>query len=57
MTGRGELDAMWLRAMSYFEDILNAIPAAVLLGMLYCAGRFIWLKKGESRGTAGGTRG
>lgn len=38
---------MWLRAMSYVEDILSVIPAAVLVGALYCIGRFIRLKKGR----------
>lgn len=43
------MSAIWLRAMSYLEDIMNVIPAAVLAGAIYCAVRLLWLKKAARR--------
>ena len=44
------MNAIWLRAMSYLEDILNVVPVSALAGGVYLLIRILWLKKtGRSR--------
>lgn len=40
------MSTVWLRAMSYGEDILQVVPAALLAGAVYLLLRGLWLARG-----------
>ena len=47
------MSAVWMRAMSYLTDILDAVPAAAAAGCVYLLVRLLRVRRGAPRRTRG----